>query len=80
VIYASAMTVSHTDRIAAEGNANKAEMFVDVLINKAQDAEGNMLFSEKDRHILTRSVDKRVVARVAMEILDGPDDVELEGN
>ncbi|MAB00103.1 MAG: hypothetical protein CMN87_12095 [Stappia sp.] len=80
VIYASAMTVAHTDRISDEGNANKAEMFVDVLILKAQDADGNMLFSDKDRHTLTREADKRVVSRIALEILSGPDAKTLEGN
>lgn len=80
VIWSTAMTVAHSDRIADRGNANKAEMFVDVLILKAQDEAGNMLFSEKDRHDLSRKVDRRVVARVAMDILDGPSDEKLEGN
>jgi hypothetical protein len=80
VIHATPMTVAHSDKIAAKGNSNKAEMFVDVLILKAQDADGNLIFSEKDRHALTRQVDRHVVARVAMAILDAPSDEQLEGN
>lgn len=80
VIHATAMTVAHSDRIAEKGNSSKAEMFVDVLILKAQDEHGNLLFSESDRHTLTRNVDRRVVSRVAMEILEGPSDEVLEGN
>jgi hypothetical protein len=80
IIHATPMTVAHADRIGAKGNSNKAEMFVDVLILKAQDDAGEMLFTEKDRHALTRHVDREVISRVAIAILDAPSDEQLEGN
>lgn len=80
VIYASPMTVAHRDRIRECGHADQAEMFVDVLILKAQDEQGDMMFTEADRHDLTRKVDSRVVARIALEILAGPSDEDLEKN
>lgn len=80
VVYATPMTVGQRDRIQEKGNQDRAEMFVDVLLEKAQTEEGKPAFTPDDRHDLTHEVDSRVVSRMALEILAGPSDEDLEKN
>lgn len=80
VVYATAMTVGEREEIRQIGNTGSPEMLVDVLIRKAVDENGERLFMPKDRHDLTHRVDSRVVSRIALEILDGPSDEDLEKN
>ncbi|UES51571.1 hypothetical protein [Roseibium aggregatum] len=80
LVYATPMTVGEREKIRQIGNAGSPEMFVDVLINKATDKEGQKLFTIDDRFDLTNKVDGSVVSRVALEILAGLSDEDLEKN
>lgn len=80
VVFATPMTVGQRDRIQEKGNQDKAAMFVDVLMEKAQTEDGKPAFTPDDRHDLTYKVDSRIVSRMALEILAGPTDKDLEGN
>lgn len=80
VLYATACTVRQKDRIREKGHTDTTEMFVDVLLEKAELKDGSKAFTPDDRHALSCKVDSRVVARIALEILAGPSDKELEKN
>lgn len=80
LVFSSPMTVAEREKLREMGNADGAEMFVDVLIQKAEDEQGNKCFSPKDRHDLTYKVDARVVSAIALQILAGPSNKDLEKN
>jgi hypothetical protein len=80
VVFATPMTVGEREKIRQIGNADSPEMFVDVLLNKAECENGEKAFEHKDRHDLTHKVDSRVVSRIALAILAGPTDEDLEKN
>lgn len=46
-----------------------AEMSVDILMTKAQNADGSPMFKEADRHELLREANPHLLERVAMVIL-----------
>jgi esterase/lipase superfamily enzyme len=80
VVYATPLTVGQRDKIRESGNVDTAAMFVDVLIQKAQTKDGEAAFTPADRHDLTHNVDSRIVSRIALEIMAGPSDEDLEKN
>jgi len=80
LVYASPMTVGQRDRVNDAGNTGTASMLVDVLLEKAEDKQGVKLFTPDDRHGLTHEVDSSVVSRIALSILAGPSDEDLEKN
>lgn len=80
VLFASALTVRQRDRIAGKGNVNTTEMFVDVLLEKAELKDGSKAFTIDDRKDLAHVVDSRIVSRIALAILAGPSDEDLEKN
>jgi hypothetical protein len=73
------MTVLQQRAVLA-GKDPGPELKVDVLILKAQDENGNKLFSEMDKHRLMTKVDPAVVDRIATAILKAPNVDETEKN
>lgn len=80
IIYAKPMTVGDREAIRERGHVDQPTVMVDTLLQKAEDEAGTKLFEAKDRHALTHEVDGRVVNRIALAILAGPTDEELEKN
>lgn len=56
------------------------QLAVDTLIQKARDEAGKPLFTLDDRDQLLHSADARVIARIAMAILRGPNADDQEKN
>lgn len=80
VIYSTPLTLKERDRLLLGGGEIKMSVMADVLIMKAEDKDGEKLFTlEHKMHLLTK-VDAAVVSRVAMKILSGPSVEDAEKN
>ena len=55
-------------------------MLVDVVITKAENAEGERVFTLEDKQPLLRTAEFSVLSRVATEMLDHEDVDDLEKN
>ena len=81
VIYHTPCTLAEKNRIFRKGggaNADNLECLVFAVILKATDADGNRLFSLKDKSTLLNEVDSDVLSRIAAEILDAEDAGEIK--
>lgn len=76
LIYASPLTMNQKTKIFKKAHESDASLFVDLLIMKAKDGEGNLLFTLADKPTLMRQADVDVIIRVGNEILGGSDDLE----
>jgi hypothetical protein len=80
-VYWTPVTVSERARIVArvnEGNASEATVYAVIL--KAEDAEGQKMFSLEDKPVLMRRVRASVIERIAAAILTEPSVETLEKN
>ena len=55
-------------------------IFVDLIIAKASDKDGNKVFTLEDKQPLLRTAEFSVLARVAGQLVDHSDAEELEKN
>jgi len=80
-VYWTPVTVSERSRIVArvnEGNASEATVYAVIL--KAENAEGQKMFSLEDKQTLMRRVRASVIERIAAAILTEPSLETLEKN
>tara|TARA_A100000172_G_scaffold79225_1_gene65838 strand:- start:1112 stop:1450 length:339 start_codon:yes stop_codon:yes gene_type:complete len=61
-------------------NKDDMSVFVDIIIAKAEDAEGQKMFTLEDKQPLLRKAEYSVLARVAGEMIDHTDADTLEKN
>jgi len=70
--YVSAVTLAERQRIyAGSKGENDYEVLAKILITKAQDKDGQKVFTLEDRHWLLQKADSAVLIRVASEIMNG---------
>jgi len=80
VIYATPYTIADDKAIARFLRDDDPEGFLEIVIRKAMDGNGERLFSLEDRPVLKRTADAAVVKRVAMRIMAGVTREEAEKN
>lgn len=79
MIYAKPLTLTEKQKLRAYAqNGGELEILVYTLIMKAEDAQGNKLFTVEHKHSLMNSADPDVVGRVAREITRARTEEELE--
>lgn len=74
------LTLYQHRKIYRPGRESGADLMIDLIIMKAEDANGQKLFTEKDRHTLLTAVDRGVLSRIAAAIARGPSVEDLEKN
>lgn len=79
-IFYDPMTPYQRKRLAVENGSFDAEMFVEILIMKAQDENGEKLFSDADRHALLTEADGAIIGRIALAITAPTDRKVIEKN
>ena len=80
-IYSTPVTLAEKSRIyAGTKDDNDYEICARVLLVKAQDKDGNKLFTLEDKAVLLQKADSNVLIRVAHDILssDAPSATELK--
>jgi uncharacterized protein (UPF0128 family) len=77
IIYSTPLTLNERVKLNRHAN-NTIEMGVEMLIMKAKDKDGNLLFSKEDKPEMMRAVDATVVARIAQHIAGVSDDELVE--
>lgn len=79
VIFATPLTLYERMRLQRSNKSGSdIEAAVELLILKAQDAQGNAVFSREDKNELLRGVDSKVIGRIAEAIIGKDDDLLLE--
>ena len=73
-------TPSQRARISDEFENLNAEAYVEVLVMKAQDENGEKLFNADDRHKLLTQADGAIIGRIALQMLAPCDAGKLEKN
>ena len=68
-IYAKPLTMAEKNILARSSLGNDLGILVDVIVMKAEDEDGEKLFSKTDKPHFMRHVDADVISRVAGEIL-----------
>lgn len=69
LIYAKPLTLSEKQRLRTlSQSGSEVEVLVNTLIMKAEDAQGNKLFSVAEKHAFMNQADPDVIARVVMQI------------
>jgi hypothetical protein len=68
-IYSTPVTLGEKNRLYRKSKDSDMELLVDILIAKAQNAEGVKLFTIEHRITFLNKADSNVVARVANAIL-----------
>lgn len=72
VIFSTPVTLGERHRIyAGIKSENDYEVLAKILIAKAQDKDGNKLFTLEDRPVLLQKADSAIMIRVAAEIMNG---------
>lgn len=79
-LYWSPMTLGDRMTLKRAGEDEGLGMYARAIILKAEDADGNKLFSLEDKPELIRSVHDRVLTRIALAILGDFDVERAEGN
>ena len=69
-VYSKPLTLADKRKLTRTIKPDDVTLFADVLILKAEDKEGNKLYTLENKHTLMHSVDPEVVARVAQQILE----------
>ena len=70
IIYATPLTLQ--DRVTlTRNNPNQLEMAANILILKAKDKDGNLLFGKEDKPDLMRAASSSVIKRISEAIVDG---------
>lgn len=81
VVYARPMTLHDKARLAAvAAQVGDVEMMAHVLLMKAENAQGEKLFTLEDKHLLLKQVDPNVLGRVAVAITRSATVEEMEKN
>jgi hypothetical protein len=79
VIYARPLTLSEKQRLRTMAQSGgEMEILVNTLIMKAEDAQGNKLFTVAEKHDFMNRADPDVVARVVVQITRPRSEDELE--
>lgn len=76
LVYVTPLTMTQKSKIFKKAHESDASLFVDLLIMKAKDSEGNPLFTLADKPTLMRQADVDVIIRIGNEILGQPEDLE----
>jgi len=69
-IYSKPLTLADKRKLTRNTKPDDVTLFAEVLILKAENKEGNKMYSLENKHDFMHSVDPEVVARVAQEILE----------
>ena len=69
LVYARPLTMADKNVLARGSDGNDLGVFVDVIIMKAETADGEKLFTKMDKPQFMRGVDPEVITRVASAIL-----------
>jgi|TARA_B100002003_G_C14127397_1_gene542257 hypothetical protein len=69
VIYAKPLTLRDKSRILKMSKGDDISIMAEVVVMKAEDKDGNCLFTRADKETLMRSVDPDIIARIAAEIM-----------
>ena len=81
VIYAKPITLGELRRWYKGINGDDISVLVDVIITKAENEDGERLFTLEDKQPLLRIAEFSVVSRIAGEMMDHSDDLdEIEKN
>lgn len=73
-VYAKPLTLAEMSKLQKLAKDDDVALMAYCLIYKALDSEGEKVFDLSDKQAMMHSVDKDVLARVAMEIMGTPDD------
>jgi len=73
-VYAKPLTLAEMSKLQKLAKDDDVALMAYCLIYKALDSEGEKVFDLSDKHAMMHSVDKDVLARVAMEIMGTPDE------
>tara|TARA_R110002096_G_scaffold52727_6_gene137611 strand:+ start:429 stop:764 length:336 start_codon:yes stop_codon:yes gene_type:complete len=76
-VYAKPLTLAEMSKLQKLAKDDDVALMAYCLIYKALDSEGEKVFDLSDKHAMMHSVDKDVLARVAMEIMGTPDEENL---
>jgi len=68
-IYSSPVTLAEKNKLYQKSKNNDIELLVDILIMKAQDENGEKLFTIENRAALLNKADSSIIGRVSNEIL-----------
>ncbi|MFS8182123.1 hypothetical protein ACMG4P_11280 [Pseudovibrio denitrificans] len=79
-VFYDPMTPKQRKRISDEYDGMDAEAFVEVLVMKAQDENGEKLFNADDKHKLLTEADGAIIGRIALLMLGPCDAKEIEKN
>lgn len=77
IVYCTPLTLQERTKLG-RFSGNQPEMAAELLILKAKDKEGNLLFSRQDKPELMRNVDSDVIARIAKIMVGDSDGVLVE--
>lgn len=80
LVYATPITLAERQKLLNRARDNSLDMMVYALIYKAQNEQGDPLFTLEHKHALMHEVDPDVVTRVAGEILASASVADLEKN
>lgn len=81
VIYSKPITLGELRRWYKGINGDDISVLVDVIIAKAENEDGERLFTLEDKQPLLRIAEFSVVSRIAGEMMDHSDDLdEIEKN
>ena len=79
-LYYDPMTPSQRARVSDDHESLNAEAFVEVLVMKAQDEQGEKLFDADDKHKLLTEADGAIIGRIAVLMLGPCDARAIEKN
>ena len=80
ILYSKPITLYEMRKWWKGMQADDISIFVDLVIAKAEDREGNKVFSLEDKQPLLRTAEFSVLARVAGEMVDHSDIEDAEKN
>ena len=80
ILYSKPITLFEMRRWWKGMQSDDITIFVDLIIAKAEDREGNKVFTLEDKQPLLRTAEFSVLARVAGEMVDFTDAEILEKN
>ena len=69
-VYARPMNMMEKNVLARSSDGSDLGVFVDLIIMKAENADGEKLFTKADKPHFMRHVDADVISRVAGELLE----------
>ena len=78
-IYAEPCTLADKGKIKKRSEKDEIDALAYILILKAQDAQGNKLFTLEDKHALKTKVDPDVLSRIASEMMRAPSIEQMLG-